>query len=153
MTRDLPYRKYQCAYIDEAGEADLTRFGVRIHLPAGDWCYFPDECGELYKEIGRATVSATTGRIDLYPYRRLTELDMGKIRGFGWTAYENPPQGNDNWVLRQVSGGETLWETVLSVAEFAIDKMTARILRSSYSHHERQDQLFGQIYEGFDSAA
>jgi hypothetical protein len=150
MMRDLS-QPYQCPAIYARGVIELTTLGITMKLPHGIVSWWPDDCGALWKEVGRVTVWHDTAHIDIYPYVGIADEERAVLAGAGWAAWFEPPTADDFWQVG-TQGGRSYWECVINLEAFPTDPI-AQVIRASEEHRLRQDRLFGEAIGELGSAA
>lgn len=155
------YHEFEAPETSAKTLADLPVLDIIMRDPAGSVCYWPDECGGLWKEIGRVTVNIDAPRIELWPYagQHLSRADLDTLRGSGIDAWQNPPSTKTHWTRRTCRERGAYWETVISVPALHQDPRV-RIIRAGMRFRARQNKLFNHLYVAgrgstpeFDSAA
>ncbi|WP_280464617.1 hypothetical protein [Nocardia brasiliensis] len=128
----------------ELSEA-LARFDIMLRSAAGTITYWPDECGELWKEIGRVVLWEKGRLIELWPYCGTSAEDLDVLRGAGVAAHGQDPSVGDHWAQRHNHTAGEYWECVLSVPAMHDDPQV-RVIRAAETFHDRQDREFTERY-------
>ncbi|BAD58897.1 hypothetical protein NFA_40490 [Nocardia farcinica IFM 10152] len=148
---DLALPRVPAALLDE-----LQAVGIFLRRPIGVMSAWVDERGEVWREVGRVTMSIATGLIDIWPYRDAAEGEsLDELCTHAVDVWRNPPSRARGWERRRCERRGDFWWCAVSMP---LGDCVTRIVRSSKAFHRQQDERFFAAYasavpERFGSAA
>lgn len=117
--------------------------GVHIRHAAGRQSYHCDEDLRLWKEIGRVTMHAASGRIEIWPYVGISDFDLERLNAVGLEAWTDEPSTGTGWHQHQCSRRGLVWWVAISVE---LDGMPVDLVQSDRLFHAAADREFFQAY-------
>lgn len=147
------YAEYMLADTPANLLVDLAVLGVVERPPINCLCWWPDEKGQLWKQIGQVTVSVVNGVngiVEIWPAdgRFMHSSDHGRLRDAGLKAFIDPPRLDAHWsrTIRETPEGDIeYWESTISVLADA-KSLPTRIIRAAHRFAERQEIAFSRRY-------
>ncbi|NKY60804.1 hypothetical protein [Nocardia flavorosea] len=111
------YHRFHASRIPAS--VDLSRVGVITRTTSEPWTHSTDDLGDIWREIGRVTVSG--GVIELWPYIGIDARDLEVLRGAGFEASYRKPSHETGWTLRTDGDRGDYWEYAMCIESSADD--------------------------------
>ncbi|CRY84185.1 hypothetical protein SAMN05421776_12177 [Nocardia farcinica] len=96
----------------------LIELGILVMRdPVGAVNFVPDSCGQLWKRIGRITVSCRTAIIDVWPCggSHVTSEDLATLEARAIDAWMRPPSKTGEWATCPEGEYGPVWESIVTV--------------------------------------